>query len=687
MAVETATATRAERARTGAARLCLNMIVKDESAIVERCLASVAPAISHYVVCDTGSTDDTRERIATFFSARGIPGEIHDVPFVDFGTTRNAALDLARASPATFDYLLLVDADMELEIADPAFRERLAAPAYQVRQHNGYSYWNARLVRRDVPARYVGATHEYLSVDGRAERLDGIAFADHACGSSRGEKTERDLALLSAALAANPSDARSMFYLAQTFRDAGRHAEARDWYAKRVAAGGWEEETWYAMLMHARSCLALGDAVAFVDGCLSAYEYRPTRAEPLADLARYYRERGQNETAMLWVEAGRRIPYPEGDVLFVDDGVYRHAFLAEAGIAGYYCKSPERRRAAHEATLELQLRRDVPDAVRGLARRNGMFYAPSADALFGPVTRVPLALPMEEPYAPMNPSVMLDGDDLVAVIRGVNYRLGDPERSWPRLPAIRTRNHLARLERDGTVREAREIVAAPAIPPASPSLVEGFEDLRLFRWRGRLHASATVRDRNPAMRCEIALLALDDDARIVELALLHGYRDDLHQKNWMPAVDGDDLLFVYLCDPTTVLRYDPAERRVAVHREHAPPVALEHLRGGSQLVRFDGGWLALTHEVAMIDAAHRRYLHRFVAFDRELRVRAITEPFRFADEPIEFAAGLAFDAAGGVLLASYGVQDCRAMMATIDADAVRRSLVALPGASGDAARA
>jgi hypothetical protein len=57
---------------------------------------------------------------------------------------------------------------MELEIADPAFRERLDAPAYRVRQHNGLSYWNARLVRRDVAARYVGATHEYLSVDGRS---------------------------------------------------------------------------------------------------------------------------------------------------------------------------------------------------------------------------------------------------------------------------------------------------------------------------------------------------------------------------------------------------------------------------------------------------------------------------------------------------------------------------------------
>ena len=134
-------------ARAPAARLCLNMIVRNEAAIIERCLAAAAPAISHYAICDTGSTDDTRERIAAYFAARGIPGEIHDVPFVDVGTTRNAALDLARASAGAFDYLLLVDADMELEIADPAFRERLGAPAYRVRQHNALSYWTARLVR------------------------------------------------------------------------------------------------------------------------------------------------------------------------------------------------------------------------------------------------------------------------------------------------------------------------------------------------------------------------------------------------------------------------------------------------------------------------------------------------------------------------------------------------------------
>ena len=116
-------------------------------------------------------------------------------------------------------------------------------------------------------------------------------------------------------------------------------------------------------------------------------------------------------------------------------------------------------------------------------------------------------------------------------------------------------------------------------------------------------------------------------------------------------------------------------------------LALIDKAGAAQLVRFDDGWICLTHEVAMIDAWNRRYLHRFVRFDRAFRVAAITEPFRFTDEPIEFAAGLAHDAARDALLASYGVQDARAMMTTIDAAAVRRALVEVPGVGAAGTRA
>src|SRR6266404_4423011 len=95
-------------------RLCLNMIVKNEAARIERCLKSVAPYISCYAITDTGSTDGTEDLIWSFFQSRRIIGKIDHAPFVNFEQARNVALDNARNSDLAFDYLLLIDADMEL---------------------------------------------------------------------------------------------------------------------------------------------------------------------------------------------------------------------------------------------------------------------------------------------------------------------------------------------------------------------------------------------------------------------------------------------------------------------------------------------------------------------------------------------------------------------------------------------
>jgi tetratricopeptide (TPR) repeat protein len=130
------------------------------------------------------------------------------------------------------------------------FLRTLDAPAYLVRQFCGStSYYNLRLIRRDLEARYVGSTHEYLAVSPAARRLDTIWFRDHADGANRSEKYRRDLVLLTRALEANPEDPRATFYLAQTLREMGRYAEAGELYRKRIAQGGWIEEVWYSTYM------------------------------------------------------------------------------------------------------------------------------------------------------------------------------------------------------------------------------------------------------------------------------------------------------------------------------------------------------------------------------------------------------------------------------------------------------
>ena len=84
--------------------LTLSMIVKDEAPNIERCLASCAPFINYYIICDTGSTDNTKEIIKKFFDEKGIPGEIHHDEWVNFAHNRNCALQHAQGKT---DYVLI----------------------------------------------------------------------------------------------------------------------------------------------------------------------------------------------------------------------------------------------------------------------------------------------------------------------------------------------------------------------------------------------------------------------------------------------------------------------------------------------------------------------------------------------------------------------------------------------------
>ena len=96
-------------------KICLNMIVKNESRVIERLLRSVLPLIDTYCICDTGSTDNTVEIIKTFFDKASISGKIVEEPFRDFGYNRSYSLsqclDMENA-----DYILLLDADMVLQL-------------------------------------------------------------------------------------------------------------------------------------------------------------------------------------------------------------------------------------------------------------------------------------------------------------------------------------------------------------------------------------------------------------------------------------------------------------------------------------------------------------------------------------------------------------------------------------------
>ena len=69
-------------------KLTLCMIVRNESHIIKECIQSVAKFIDYYIICDTGSTDNTKEIIKEYFDSQNIPGEIHDDQWENFGANR-----------------------------------------------------------------------------------------------------------------------------------------------------------------------------------------------------------------------------------------------------------------------------------------------------------------------------------------------------------------------------------------------------------------------------------------------------------------------------------------------------------------------------------------------------------------------------------------------------------------------
>ena len=321
-------------------KLCLNMIVKNEMENLERCLTSVAPYISCWVIGDTGSTDGTQDYIRSFFAERGLPGELHEFPFIDFSHARNEALQRALASKLEFDYLLLTDADMEFTVQDPGSLRELGAAAYLVLQRSGVTSWNRRLVARNAGASYKGVTHEFLDItNGEALQLEGISFTDHASGGSRGNKYERDARLLKAALETERDPfmiARYTFYLANTLRTSGQREAALEQYLQRAELGHWDQEVFVSLYNAASLKEALDyPADEVIAGYEAATDACPTRAEALHNAARFCRNKGNFERGYGLAKKGVGVAYPK-DGLFVLDWIYDYGLLDEFAINAYW---------------------------------------------------------------------------------------------------------------------------------------------------------------------------------------------------------------------------------------------------------------------------------------------------------------------------------------------------------------
>ena len=664
--------------------LCLNMIVKNEAARMYRCLKSVSPYIKSYSILDTGSTDCTTDLIRTYFDGLGIKGHIHFGEFKNFSQARNEAFvhahnDNGKDGTEWCQFALLVDADMELVVDDLDGLLSLdpSALSYDMMQKGGTtSYANRRLINLTCarPDPYVGVTHEYLDLPAAA-MIGGARFVDHADGANRVNKAARDIALLQQGLKDEPGNGRYLFYLANSYRDAGMLDLASATYQLRIGMGGWDEETHSAMMNLAFCEKDSANFGGFVDAMIQAHNARPSRAEPLYELAKAYRERNQQQAGLIFAKAGVNIKRPN-DLLFVNDFVYEHGLRYEYSILGFYAE--EERARAFEVTDDLALDPTCPQGERESARRNLFWHLKPLNIYCPSFQPQQIAFTPPDGYTAMNPSVEVCNEKITVNIRCVNYKINEHgqymigDKGCQDAP-IDTRNFLVRMSDDlSTCGTPHEIIWDRPAP--AWNMVTGIEDIRLYRTNGHLCFVGCIREQEPTgmpqqIRGVLELSDRDYAWKVVSWAKMS--EATACEKNWMPIGNKQD--FVYRLD-TIIHKWDldhTTDRRVAT--KHPTKLDVGPIRGGSHAIPVKNGYIAVVHEASVDPTTGKRtYWHRFAWFTKDMEFRRLSLPFVFLDKQIEFCTGLAYHPNRKDLLISFGVRDAEAWIAKVSIEEVAR---------------
>jgi glycosyltransferase involved in cell wall biosynthesis len=331
------------------------MIVKNESKIITRLFDSVIDIIDSYVICDTGSTDNTVDIITAYFANKGIRGAIIYEPFRDFGYNRTHSL-LACAQN-TCEYVLLLDADMILE-KGPQFNKAEfyklldkggAHYLFQGSQHS--SYKNVRIIANHRGITYWGVTHEYVctppSTVYNTINRDFLYINDIGDGGAKADKSERDIRLLLNGLKTNPDNDRYTFYLANSYRDNGQKEEAIETYRKRVKIGGWVEEIWQSYYQIGLCYKSMGKYEHAIYAWWEAYECMPDRLENIYEIISHYRHIGKHKLVcnIYHMIEGKLDKYRGKplDFLFTEPCVYDYKIDYEYSISAYYAGEQDSR--------------------------------------------------------------------------------------------------------------------------------------------------------------------------------------------------------------------------------------------------------------------------------------------------------------------------------------------------------
>jgi len=603
--------------------ICLNMIVKNESKIITRLFDSLHSIIDCYCICDTGSTDNTKETITNYFNEKNIPGKIFDTPFKNFGYNRTKALQEAR-NMAT--YILLLDADMTLTINSDFNKSSLQKDVYSIQQGNStFKYFNTRLVLGSLDVKCVGPTHEYydLPKGTSTDQLNSIFINDIGDGGCKDNKFSRDIRLLKEGLIKEPKNGRYYFYLANSYYNSNFIDEAIEMYKKRIELGGWIEEVWYSYYRLGACYQKKGENEKAIFTWLDGYDYFPKRVENIYEIVKYYRIQSKHRLADYFYKLGKNIPLPKDNVLFLHHDVYDFLFDYEFTIFGYYL-SPRPNILPH--FMKLFNTNHNLDTNHLLS--NFVFYCkPIVHTISHNLNDT------FENYKSSSPSIIPYKKGYLLNIRYVDYRLNkNGDYTYHDGYHVQTRNRAILMDDHFNITKSTHW--NPAFD--DECRIRGIEDVKIIECGEKIYFMGTKQIPQGMKLC-MCWGEYDLSDNKLNVKCFESPKKHDCEKNWALFSHNNELHFVYEWSPLTIGKITDKSVDIIAKKEMPPIFKL--FRGSSNGFLYNHEYWFVCHIVH--HSKPRHYYHCIVVLDAEtLTYKRHSRFFTFSGEKIEFCLGI-----------------------------------------------
>jgi len=609
--------------------LVLNMIVKNESKIIKRLLESVYHIIDSYCICDTGSTDDTVEIITTFFQEKNITGKIIYEPFKDFEYNRNFAL---HSCVGMGDYVLLLDADMQLKTNDFDKETLKLCDAFYIYQENGtLIYKNTRILKNNGLFSYKGVTHEYInSPNGTIyKQLDkeNIVIIDIGDGGSKSDKFERDVKLLLNGIQSEPTNERYHFYLANSYNDSGKFNEAIEMYKKRIELKGWNEEVWYSYYRIGLAYKNLGEIEKAIYFWLLGYDYYSDRIEGLYHIIYHYRVEGKHKLAKIYYDIAlsvldKKINY--SDFLFTEYNIYTYKLYIEYTIIAFYLGVKNINNEVITILNRCSENNDIQ-----LLFSNMKFYKD----ILTPTKMIKMdssfndnIFDYDHIFHSSSSCMIQQQNGYLMNVRYVNYTMNDKQQYIYKDDVIITQNK--RVELDSNFRIISEKLLKDNFD-VKTHLV-GIEDVRIFPTKDNILFLGTSYNRENS---KIMIVNGTYDHLEKSNFSIPIFSDNSCEKNWVYYNENN---IIYQWHPLTICQLNDNYLNIIEKKE--TPLYFSRFRGSTNGFKYNNEIWFITHIVSY--EAPRHYYHIFVVFDDNMNLLRYSAPFSFEGKPIEYCLSI-----------------------------------------------